>query len=235
MINGGVYLVSREILASISGPCSIEADVFPALARAGLLRGQPFDGYFLDMGLPGTSERACREVPGRRVTPAAFFDRDGVLNLDKGYTHRPGDLVWVEGAREAILRLNEAGYYVFVVTNQAGVAKGHYGETDVARFHARMQDELEDTGAHVDGFYFCPYHEDAIVDAYRAANHPDRKPNPGMILRALDEWPVERRRSFLIGDSATDIEAARLAAIPGFQFEGGDLRDTIAAVMADAA
>jgi D-glycero-D-manno-heptose 1,7-bisphosphate phosphatase len=132
------------------------------------------------------------------------------------------------------LSLNEAGYYVFVATNQAGVARGYYSEAQVAEFHARMQEELAEIGAHVDAFYHCPFHGDAAIDAYCIADHPDRKPNPGMILRALREWPVDKARSFLIGDREHDLAAAHRAGLPGFLFKGGDLRTITAAAMAHA-
>jgi D,D-heptose 1,7-bisphosphate phosphatase len=227
MISGGVYLLSREIASGLRSPSSIEQDVFPGLAAAGALRGALFDGYFLDMGLPDTYEQAMREIPQRRVRPAAFLDRDGVLNAEIGYAHRPEDLEWVDGAREAVLHLNELGYYVFVVTNQAGIARGYYGEAEMRAFHERMQDELAEIGAHVDAFYHCPFHEEAAVECYRVGDHPDRKPNPGMILRGLREWPVQREGSFLIGDRESDIEAARRAGIPGFLFTEQSLRATV--------
>jgi D-glycero-D-manno-heptose 1,7-bisphosphate phosphatase len=231
LISGGIYLLSRTVLESARLPSSIERDIFPALAQAGLLRGQVLGGYFLDMGLPETLAQAAREVPARRVRPAAFLDRDGVLNADSGYTHRPQDLAWIAGAREAVLDLNEAGYLVVVVTNQAGVARGRFAERDMAAFHAAMQDELAGIGAHIDAFYHCPFHPEATVEAYRHADHPDRKPNPGMILRALREWPVAVAGSFLIGDRESDLEAARRAGIPGHLFTGGDLRAAVAAAL----
>jgi histidinol-phosphate phosphatase family protein len=223
LVNAGMYLLDHRILDWITGECSLERDVFPALAANGLLSGRPYDGYFLDIGLPDTFARACSEIPARRRRPAAFFDRDGVLNVDRGYTHRVEDLTWIEDAPAAIKQLNDLGYLVIVVTNQSGVARGFYEERHVAEFHARMQDELAQRGAHVDAFYHCPFHADATVAAYRAASHPDRKPNPGMILRALADWPVERQGSFLIGDSVHDMEAAANAGVPAFRFEGGSL------------
>ena len=223
LISGGIYLLSREILHYMQAPCSLEREVFPHLARAGWLRGKVFEGYFQDIGLPKSLEQAASDVPSLLVRPAAFLDRDGVLNVDHGYTHRPGDLDWIPGARNAILKLNAAGYYVFVITNQAGVARGYYGEAQVAAFHAHMQDELAKIGAHIDAFYYCPFHEDAVIEGYRVVDHPDRKPNPGMILRAMREWPIDRARSFLIGDGESDVEAARRAGLRGLLFPGGDL------------
>jgi D-glycero-D-manno-heptose 1,7-bisphosphate phosphatase len=176
------------------------------------------------MGLPETFAQAKREIPRRRFRPAAFLDRDGVLNADTCYVHRPEDLTWLDGARQSVLALNEAGYLVIVAANQAGVARGYYSERDIARFHERMQDDLAAIGAHIDAFYHCPFHPEAVVPAYAHADHPDRKPNPGMIMRALREWPIVRTGSFLIGDRDTDLEAGRRAGIPGYLFEGNDLR-----------
>jgi D-glycero-D-manno-heptose 1,7-bisphosphate phosphatase len=171
-------------------------------------------------------------VPVRLSRPAAFLDRDGVLNVDIGYAHRPEHLQWVPGAREAVLNLNKAGYLVIVLTNQGGVGLGYYSEEHVTAFHALMQDGLKEVGARVDAFYYCPYHERAVVEAYRVADHPDRKPNPGMILRAFREWPIERERSFLIGDRDSDLEAAQRADLPGYKFDGSDLRMLTATVLA---
>lgn len=223
LINGGVYMLRREIVERLGAPCSLEVDVFPKLVAEGHVEGTVFDGYFLDIGLPETLAQAQAETAARRVKPAVVFDRDGVLNVDSGYTHRPEDLVWQPGAREAIRLLNERGYYVIVATNQAGVARGFYDEDAVAIFHAHMQDQLAEAGAHIDAFYHCPYHHEGKVERYTVADHPDRKPNPGMITRAFGEWPIDKSRSFLIGDRDSDIEAARRAGIRGHFYEGGDL------------
>jgi D-glycero-D-manno-heptose 1,7-bisphosphate phosphatase len=164
------------------------------------------------------------------LRPAAFLDRDGVINVDHGYTYKPEDLVFIDGAPAAIRRLNEAGYWVVVVTNQSGVARGFYTEIDVERFHAHMQAELTKMGARVDAFYSCPYHPEGIVAEYRL-DHPDRKPKPGMILRALGDLPIDASRSFLVGDQPTDMAAAAAAHISGHRFCGGDLDDFVAGVL----
>jgi D-glycero-D-manno-heptose 1,7-bisphosphate phosphatase len=229
LINGGVYLLSRRVLERIHGPCSIERDVFPALAADGLLRGAAFDGYFLDIGLPDTYARAQRDLPERRNRPCAFLDRDGVLNHDgAGYTHKPEDLRWTQCAREAVKLLNDSGYLTVVVTNQAGVARGFYTEDHIGIFHAHMREELADIGAHIDAIYYCPFHAEGVVERYRAANHPDRKPNPGMILKAMADLPIRRAGSFLIGDNPGDLDAAAAAGLPSFLFkEDGDLLEAV--------
>ncbi len=232
-INGGVYLLSREILGLVDGPCSIEQDIFPRLAASGELQGRVYDGYFLDIGLPDTYEQAQREIPPRRQRPCAFLDRDGVLNEDAGYTHKPEDLVWKPGVREAIRKLNETGYYVVVVSNQAGVARGYYAESDVDRFHGAMRRDLAEAGAHIDAFYYCPFHKDAAVDRYRADNHPDRKPNPGMIEKARSDWPIRSEGSFLVGDQDSDLAAAKAAGLPGYAYREGSLADLVDRILAD--
>lgn len=231
-INGGVYLLSRDVLSLIDGPCSIEQHVFPRLAQAGALEAHAFDGYFLDIGLPDTYAQAKAEVPSRRRRPCAFLDRDGTLNFDKGYTHKPEDLAWTPSAIPAIRRLNESGHYVIVVTNQSGIARGYYTETHMHAFHAVMQDQLAEAGAWIDAFYHCPYHAEGTVPGFAIANHPDRKPNPGMFLRALNDWPIGREASFMIGDSELDMETAKAAGIPGYRTNGQNLDDLVAEILA---
>ncbi|KCZ87482.1 HAD-IIIA family hydrolase [Hyphomonas jannaschiana] len=231
LINGGIYYLDRAMVGRIEAPSSIESDVFPELVREGRLEGLPFEGYFLDIGLPETLAQAQRETAALRVRPAAFLDRDGVLNEDHGYTHRVDDLAWMPGAREAIRLLNDRGYRVIVVTNQAGVARGFYDEDAIGIFHAGMQVQLAEAGAFVDAFYHCPYHADGKVLAYTVEDHPDRKPNPGMILRALKDWHVDKDKSFLIGDKPSDMEAARRAGLPGHLYTGGNLQALVSDII----
>lgn len=169
----------------------------------------------------------------RRPPLAALLDRDGVLNIDIGYAHRPKDLAFTPGAIEAVRRLNAAGRLVLVVTNQAGVARGLYDEAAVEGFHQAMQAALREAGARIDAFYYCPFHPDATIERYRHPDHPDRKPNPGMILRALSDHRVAPNDAFLIGDRSSDIEAARRAGVAGHLFPGGDLDAFVRRLLAD--
>jgi D-glycero-D-manno-heptose 1,7-bisphosphate phosphatase len=161
--------------------------------------------------------------------PALFLDRDGVLNEDRGYVHRWEDFRWIPGAQEAVAAFNRAGWLVIVVTNQSGVGRGYYTEDEMHALHARMAEELSAAGARIDAFYFCPHHPDAAEESYRHPDPPDRKPNPGMILRALADWPIDRERSLLVGDKSSDMEAARRAGVRALRFRGGDLAEFLAA------
>ena len=226
-INAGLYLVRRRVLEKIRNvPCSLENDVLPGLAAEGELLGRPARGAFIDIGIPQDFERAQVAMPAFLRRPAVFLDRDGVLNHDDNYVHRPDQVRWVDGAIDAVRWLNDAGYYVFVVTNQAGVARGFYGEEDVHRLHGWMQDQLRRAGAHIDGFEYCPYHPEGTVDAYRRASE-FRKPEPGMILKLKKDWGIDDANSLLIGDRDTDLLAAAAAGIPGHLFSGGNLLELV--------
>jgi D-glycero-D-manno-heptose 1,7-bisphosphate phosphatase len=225
-ISAGVYLLRTKSLAesATGSPLSLETEIFPAWADARQLEAYVDEGYFIDIGLPETYHQAGRELMQVIRRPAVFLDRDGVINLDTGYAHRPEELAFTPQAIAGIKAINEAGTYALVVTNQAGIARGYYAEADMHRFHAAIQQRLLEAGAHIDAFYFCPYHPDGRVPAY-ASDHQDRKPNPGMILRALADWPIDRDSSFLIGDRETDAQAAIAAGLPAYLIatDTGDL------------
>jgi D-glycero-D-manno-heptose 1,7-bisphosphate phosphatase len=161
-----------------------------------------------------------------------FFDRDGTLNHDAGYTWRREDLDWTPGAVAAVRAVNDAGWLAIVATNQAGVARGLFTEDDVGAFHAHMQAELALHGAHIDAFYACPFHEAASVEAYRRADHPHRKPNPGMLLEAMGDFDIDREASVMVGDRPSDLAAGRAAGVRGLIYEGGDLGALLAPALA---
>lgn len=150
--------------------------------------------------------------------PVAFLDRDGVINVDHGYVHRPERLEWVAGAPEAVRLLNEAGLAVIVITNQSGVARGFFGEADVKQLHLHMQEQLRARGAHVDAFYYCPHHPQGTVAPYAVACDC-RKPKPGLLEQAARDFAIDRKRSFLIGDKDDDIAAAQAFGTRGIKFD----------------
>ncbi|MEG2172848.1 MAG: HAD family hydrolase [Desulfovibrionaceae bacterium] len=154
--------------------------------------------------------------------PAVFFDRDGVLNVDKDFVYKIADLEWIEGAMDAVRWCNEHGYWVFVVTNQSGIARGYYTEADMRAFHQHMQHQLNLHGASIDAFAHCPHHPHGIIPAYTCSCHC-RKPEAGLITTLLQRWPVDRAHSLLVGDSPRDMEAAHKAGIHAALFSGGNL------------
>jgi D-glycero-D-manno-heptose 1,7-bisphosphate phosphatase len=144
--------------------------------------------------------------------PAAFVDRDGVINEDLGHVHRIEDFRLLPGATAGLRLLQAAGYRLVVVTNQAGIARGLYSEADYQRLTRHLRTTLRREGITLDAAYHCPHHPEAGLGALRT-ECACRKPAPGMLLRARDELGVDLARSVLIGDKRSDLEAGRAAGV----------------------
>lgn len=156
--------------------------------------------------------------------PTLFLDRDGVVNIDKNYVFRIQDFDWVEGAKHLIKRANQENWWVVIVTNQSGVGRGFYNETDIKTLHAWMQTQLATGGARIDAFYYSPFHEDALTQTYKRESL-NRKPAPGMLYRAQMDFAIDIDNSIMFGDKAADIQAAQSAGVKGYLFKGGNIFD----------
>ncbi len=171
------------------------------------------------------------DVKRSALKPAAFLDRDGVLNVDHGYVHKRENFEWISGAKAAIKYLNDNGYLVILVTNQSGIGRGYYNEDSFHELMALVCRELSQTGAHIDHIFFCPHHPREALGDYN--KHCDcRKPKSGMIDEAQKKIHIDMDNSFVIGDSEKDMELAENKGIPGFLFKGGDLLQFTKSVLA---
>jgi D-glycero-D-manno-heptose 1,7-bisphosphate phosphatase len=155
--------------------------------------------------------------PGR---PALFLDRDGTVNVDTGYPSDPAAVVLREEVLPAIRAANAAGLPVVVVTNQSGIARGLFGWDAFAAVNARVLALLAERDCVVDMVLACAYHE-AGKGPLGIADHPMRKPNAGMLLRAAQALGIDLSRSIMAGDSASDMEAGRRAGLPQLFLVGG--------------
>jgi D-glycero-D-manno-heptose 1,7-bisphosphate phosphatase len=143
---------------------------------------------------------------------AAFLDRDGVINEDRGYVSRIADFQFIEGIFPLAAFLQKQGYLLIVVSNQSGVARGYFGEAEVQHLHEWMVDRFREHGITIARCYYCPHYAQGALAEYRI-DCQDRKPRPGMLLRAQREFGLELSHSLLIGNSETDIAAARAAGL----------------------
>jgi D-glycero-D-manno-heptose 1,7-bisphosphate phosphatase len=230
VIGAGVYAMRRALIDRLGPSASLESDLFPHLAAAGQLRGVLYDRYFVDIGVPEDLARAQQQVPRLRRRPAAFLDRDGVLNHDDGYVGSVTRFRWIDGAQDAVRMLNNAGLFVFLVTNQSGIARGYYDELQLQSLHAHVARDLAVAGAHLDDIRYCPFHPEGSVPAY-CQKSDWRKPAPGMILDLLQCWPVDKSDSFLIGDKESDVAAATAASIPGYLFTHGNIVEFVSNIL----
>lgn len=141
------------------------------------------------------------------MNKAAFFDRDGTINVEVNYLHKIEDFRFIEGIPELIKKYNDEGYIVIVVTNQAGIARGYYTENEMHKLHRHINQELEKIGAHIDAFYFCPHHPDITGECNC------RKPATGMLEQAIMDFDIDVTQSILYGDKPWDIEAGEKCGI----------------------
>ena len=136
---------------------------------------------------------------------AVFLDRDGTINVDKGFVYRIEDFEFIDGVPEAIRLLNKSNFKVIVITNQSGIGRGYYTEEDVQKLRHFINKELGKYDACVDKFYYCPHHAEAEIEKYRT-NCECRKPNSGLLRQAINDFNIDPSESFLIGDTLRDIE-----------------------------
>ena len=218
-INGGIYCVRKNILSNIPlKKFSFEEDILTKLAKKGRISGSEIKGYFIDIGTPESLNHA-NKLPWLKEAKAVIFDRDGTLNVDNGYTHKVSDLVWNPGAISLIRYLNDSNVLVFVATNQAGIAKDIFKEKDMHHFHAEMQKQLRKNGAHINEFFYCPYHIDGSIPKYSIESE-NRKPKTGMLQEISVKWKIKKDNMLLIGDRDTDIKCADNFNISSIKYNG---------------
>lgn len=153
---------------------------------------------------------------------AVFFDRDGTLNVDIHFLHRPEEFIWTEEAKAAIKYVNDQGYLAILITNQSGVARGYFPEHCVTDIYNWMNRELAKVGAHLDALYYCPHHPKGRIEQYRKVCDC-RKPSPKFVNEACARFDIDKSQSYFVGDSDADMQCAKNANVKGIRYAGGSL------------
>ena len=153
---------------------------------------------------------------------AIFLDRDKTLNQDQGYIYDPAEFAWMPGAAAALRRFHNAGLPVFVVTNQGGIGRGIFTETEMHQFNNHLINNARAAGGHITDIAFCPHHPLAPDSAMAAPCHC-RKPEPGLIIQLAEKWQIDLTLSVMIGDRDSDVEAGKRAGMHSYLFDKTDL------------
>lgn len=215
LINAGIYLINKALwqYAPKENKFSFEKDVLEKYIGKIKASFYQTEDYFIDIGVPESYAQANREL--KQVigfkNKALFLDRDGVINVDKHHVYKIEDCEFIDGIFDLCRKAKSQGYKIIVVTNQAGIAKGIYTEEDYFKFRDYVHAEFEKQGCPIDAEYYCPYHIEGL-GKYRKDSE-DRKPNPGMILKAAKDFNIDLSQSILIGDKESDIEAGKNAGV----------------------
>ncbi len=163
---------------------------------------------------------------------AVFLDRDDTLIADPGYLADPAAVRLLDGAAEALRLLAGAGYRLILITNQSGIARGLLDEAQLEAIHAELAGQLAAAGAHLDGIYYCPYHPEGTVERF-SRESDERKPGPGMLLRAAREMELDLSASWMVGDRSRDILAGRRAGCRTVRVLTGEAEAAAGEIQAD--
>lgn len=234
-VNGGLHIISRTLLEMIDGgrvgktdknghtiKIDLDRQILKPLAGTGKMFCYDSPEYVKDMGTP---ERLCQVISDfetgkiqsrslKNKQKAVFLDRDGTINKYVGFLKKPDEFVLIDGVAEAIKKINESGYLAIVVTNQPVIARGEVTCDELEMLHNKMETLLGREGAYLDGIYYCPHHPDkgfAGEIAELKFECECRKPKPGMLIKAAEDFNIDFCQSWMIGDSESDIQAGKLA------------------------
>lgn len=249
LVNAALYAMNKAALASwrtFRTPSDFGKDLFPAMLAGGArIAGYVSYEYVKDVGTPARLTKAAGQIASGLVARAShdckqkavFLDRDGTINIHRGFITAADQIALYPGAANAIRRLNEAEYRVVLVTNQPVIARGEVTFDGLRAIHARLETLLGAEGAYLDAIYFCPHHPDRGFPGEvpeLKGDCPCRKPHTGMIDRAVCDLNIDLAASWLIGDATRDIETARRAGIRAVLLQTGEGgRDGRYAVAAD--
>lgn len=202
IINGGVYIIQKDIFNNTEEKFSFEQDFLEKKLSKLSVCAYIDKGYFIDIGIPQDYQKAIYDFGDKR---SLFLDRDGIINIDHGHVHKKEDFEFVDGIFELCQYFQNNNYLIFIITNQAGIAKGYYSEEDFSFLNSWMLGEFHKKGITIKDVFHCPHHPDETCLC--------RKPSPKMLFDIQEKYKISLKKSILIGDKLSDIEAGERAGV----------------------
>jgi D-glycero-D-manno-heptose 1,7-bisphosphate phosphatase len=215
LMNGGVYYFKEKIFDYIKNNFSLENELLPKLIIKKKINGKFFKNFFIDIGSKYYLKKGALKLKNQFKKPAVFLDRDGVINYDKGHVYKEKDFRFKIGVLKGLEYLIKKNYYIFIVTNQAGIAKGIYTENKFLTLHKKIKLKLQKNNIFFNDVKYSPFHPNAKVKKYKKKSLT-RKPGNKMIEDIKLNWDLDLKKSFMIGDKITDKSAAEKSKIKFF-------------------
>ena len=212
-MNGGVYFFKKKFLKLIPKiKSSLEDEILPNLIKKKLINGVVYNNFFIDIGSKESLKIGAKKLNKHFYRPAAFLDRDGVINYDYGYVCSEKKFKIRKGVLKGLKHLIKNNYYIFIITNQAGIAKKKFSEKKFQNFQNFIKLKLSLKGIYFNDFEYCPYHPKGLLKKYKKRSDY-RKPGNLMIKNLQKKWLINMKKSFMIGDNITDKECANKSGL----------------------
>ena len=213
LMNGGVYFFKKKILNYIyKKKFSLETDLLENLIKKEKINGSVFSNFFLDIGTSKNLKKAPKLLYNEYNKPAAFFDRDGVINYDYGHVSKYKNFVLRPGVLKGLKLLNQKNFLIFIVTNQAGIAKNIFKENDFIKLQLKFKNYLLKKNIFINDVVYCPHHSKGVLKKYKISCNC-RKPKNGMVNKILSNYDINKLKSFMIGDKKSDEKCAQKSKI----------------------
>lgn len=226
LMNGGVYQFNNQIFNYISNKRkSLEKDVLPKLIENGLLNGHYSKSDLLDIGTYSNLKKAEKFIKKNTNKFSVFLDRDGVINEDKNYVYKIKDFTFRKNVIKSLQYLTKKKINIFIVTNQAGIAKGYYSEKDFFLLSNYLKKKFVKKNINLNDIEYCPFHPHGIIKKYKKKSNY-RKPGNLMIKKLINKWNINTSNSIMIGDKISDKKAAKKSNIY-FEYAQKDLYDQL--------
>ncbi len=209
LMNAGVYFFRKKILSSIQNKkISLENDIMPNYIKKNKINGKVFKKFFIDIGSKKYLKIASKELLKNFEKPAVFLDRDGVINYDYGYVHNIKNFKFRPGVIKGLQYLTKKNYYIFIITNQAGIGKKIFTLNQFNKLHLKLKEYFIKKNILINDVKFSAYHKKAKIKKYKK-NSNFRKPGNLMIQEVFKRWDINLSKSFMIGDKKSDYLSAK--------------------------